>query len=100
MVAIELTFTNFSSDEIPVIKLGSKSLPPGMSLHEFPAVSNIPPDQSRTVTLGVDYKDTTQPAKLDIVIGNKPFSVTISCPMGDLVRPLSLPLVEFNQKQV
>ena len=60
MVAIELTFTNFSSDEIPVIKLGSKSLPPGMSLHEFPAVSNIPPDQARTVTLGVDFRDTTQ----------------------------------------
>merc|ERR1711952_320589 len=57
MVAIELTFTNCSSEEVAVIKLGSKSLSPGMSMHEFPAVSNIGPDQARTVTLGVDYKD-------------------------------------------
>ena len=100
MVAVELTFTNHSTEEVPVIKLGSKSLPPGMSLHEFPAVSNIPADQSRTVTLGVDYKDTTQAAKFDIVIDNRPFTVALSCPMGELVRPLNLPLVDFDKEQV
>ena len=100
MVAVELTFTNHSTEEVPVIKLGSKSLPPGMSLHEFPAVSNIPADQSRTVTLGVDFKDTTQAAKFDIVIDNRPFTVAVSCPMGELVRPLNLPLVDFNKEQV
>ena len=129
MVAIELTFTNFSSDEIPVIKLGSKSLPPGMSLHEFPAVSNIPPDQARTVTLGVDFRDTTQvpvnyvtysyvlyhcenktycyiiiittqAAKFDLVIDLRPHTVTIACPMGELVRPINLALMDFNQEQV
>jgi len=99
MVAIELTFTNFSSEEIPVIKIGSKSLPPGMSLHEFPAVSNVPPDQSRTVTLGVDFRDTTQAAKFDLVIDNRPHTLTISCPMGELVRPINLALVDFNQEQ-
>jgi len=99
MVAIELTFTNFSSDEIPVIKLGSKSLPPGMSLHEFPAVSNIPPDQARTVTLGVDFRDTTQAAKFDLVIDLRPHTVTIACPMGELVRPINLALMDFNQEQ-
>ena len=100
MVAVELTFTNHSTEEVPVIKIGSKSLPPGMSLHEFPAVSNIQADQSRTVTLGVDYKDTTQAAKFDIVIDNRPFTVAISCPMGELIRPLNLPLVDFNKEQV
>ena len=100
MVAVELTFTNHNTEEVPVIKLGSKSLPPGMSLHEFPAVSNIAADQSRTVTMGVDYKDTTQAAKFDIVIDNRPFTVAVSCPMGELVRPLNLPLVEFNKEQV
>jgi len=99
MVAVELTFTNHSSELVEVVKIGSKSLPPGMSLHEFPAVSNIAEEQSRTVTLGVDYKDTTQPAKFDIVIGNRPFPVSISCPMGELVRPLNLPLMDFNKEQ-
>ena len=100
MVAVELTFTNHSTELVEVVKIGSKSLPPGMSLHEFPAVSNIAEEQSRTVTLGVDYKDTTQPAKFDIVIGNRPFPVSISCPMGELVRPLNLPLMDFNKEQV
>ena len=71
MVGIELTFSNLSTEEIPIIKLGSKSLPSGMSLHEFPALSNIPPEQSRSVTLGIDYNDTTQAAKLDLVIGSR-----------------------------
>jgi len=99
MVTVELTFTNHSSEPVSVIKLGSKSLPPGMSLHEFPAVSNIGSEESRTVSLGVDYKDTTQPAKFDIVIDNRPFTVAISCPMGELVRPLNLPLVDFKKEQ-
>ena len=71
-----------------------------MTLHEFPAVSNIGPGQSRTVTLGVDYKDTTQAAKFDLVIDNRPHSVSINCPMGDMVRPVNLALVDFNQEQV
>ena len=100
MVAIELTMTNLTKEEIPVIKLGSKSLPPGMSLHEFPAVSNIGPDQARTVTLGVDFKDSTQAAKFDLVIDNRPHSVSITCPMGELVRPINLALLDYNQEQV
>ena len=100
MVAIELTFTNCSSEEVAVIKLGSKSLSPGMSIHEFPAVSNIGPDQARTVTLGVDYKDSTQAAKFDLVIDNRPHSVSLPCPMGELVRPVNLALVDFNREQV
>ena len=100
MVAIELTMTNLTKEEIPVIKLGSKSLPPGMSLHEFPAVSNIAPDQARTVTLGVDFKDSTQAAKFDLVIDTRPHTVSITCPMGELVRPINLALLDFNQEQV
>ena len=95
-----MTMTNLTKEEITVIKLGSKSLPPGMSLHEFPAVSNIGPDQARTVTLGVDFKDSTQAAKFDLVIDNRPHSVSITCPMGELVRPINLALLDYNQEQV
>ena len=62
MVGIKLTFSNVSTEEIPIIKLGSKSLLFGMFLHES-ALSNIPSDQSRSVTLGIDYNDATQAAK-------------------------------------
>ena len=62
MVGIKLTFSNLSTEKIPIIKLGSKSLIWNV-LHEFPDLSNIPPDQSRSVTLGIDYNDATQAAK-------------------------------------
>ena len=35
--------------------------------------------ESRSVTLGIDYNDTTQVAKLDLVIGSRPYTVFISC---------------------
>jgi len=99
MVSLELTFSNKSSEDISVVKLGSKSLPSGMSVHEFPAVSNILPDQSRTVTLGIDFNDTTQAAKLDLVIGTRPFSISLNCPTGEMVRPINMSLMAFNQEQ-
>jgi len=99
MVAIELTFINLSSEEVPVIKLGSKSLPAGMSLHEFPALSNILPEQSRSATIGIDYNDTTQAAKIDLVIGNRPYTVSITCPTGEMVRPLNMSQMSFTQEQ-
>ena len=100
MVGIELAFSNLSSEEIQIIKLGSKSLPPGMSLHEFSALSNIPPDQIRRVNLGIDYNDTTQAAKLDLVIGSRPYTVSISCPTGEMMRPLNMSQMAFSQEQV
>ena len=80
--------------EIPIIKLGSKSLPSGMSLHEFPALSNIPPDQSRSVTIGIDYNDTTRAAKLDLVIGSRSYTVFISC------STVYMSQMTFTQEQV
>jgi len=99
MVGIELTFFNHSTEDIPIIKLGSKSLPAGMSLHEFPALSNISPEQSRSATLGIDYNDTTQAAKLDLVIGNRPYTVSINCPTGEMMRPLNMSQMAFTQEQ-
>jgi len=99
MVAIELTFLNLSTEEVSVIKLGSKSLPAGMSVHEFPALSNILPEQSRSATIGIDYNDTTQAAKIDLVIGSRPYTVSIACPTGEMVRPLNMSHMAFTQEQ-
>lgn len=37
MVVLELTFTNLTSEELGEVKLGARTLPPGMAVHEFPA---------------------------------------------------------------
>ena len=68
-------------------------------MHEFPALSNILPEQSRSATIGIDYNDTTQAAKIDLVIGNRPYTVSITCPTGEMVRPLNMSQMSFTQEQ-
>jgi hypothetical protein len=38
-----------------------------MSIHEFPGIATLPAGASRTVTLGINFNDTTQSAKFDLV---------------------------------
>jgi AP-3 complex subunit beta len=49
------------------VKIGAKNLAPGMSLHEFPGIATLAAGASQIVTLGINFNDTTQPAKFDLV---------------------------------
>ena len=100
MVSIELTFRNLGTDTVSEVKVGARSLASGMAVHEFPARANLGPGDERAATLGVDYNDTTQPAKIDLVVGNRPHTVTIAAPVGEMVRPINMPEAAFNKEQV
>ena len=52
------------------------------------------------MTLGIDYNDTTKAAKLDLVIDSRPYTVSMSCPTGEMVRPLNMSQMAFTQEQV
>ena len=56
MMAIEFNFINHGSEDSGEIKIGSKRLAPGLSLHEFPGVLNLTPGQSLNTTLGIDFR--------------------------------------------
>lgn len=45
---------------------GEKKLGSGMSMHPFPDISNLAIGDSSTVTMGIDFRDTTQPATFEI----------------------------------
>ena len=49
-----------------VFVAGESKLSSGMKLHEFPEVTNLGVGKSVSVTLGIDYGDTTQPANFEI----------------------------------
>ena len=70
MVGIELTFSSPSNEEIPIIKLGSKSFPTAISLPARPG------DKQQALT------------------------VSMSCPTGEMVRPLNMSQMAFTQEQV
>ena len=45
---------------------GDSKLSAGMKLHEFPEINNLGVGKSVSVTLGIDFGDTTQPANFEI----------------------------------
>ena len=68
MVGIELTFSNLSTEEILIIKLGFKSFPTGISLPARPG------DKQQALT------------------------VSMSCPTGEMVRPLNMSQMAFTPR--
>ncbi|XP_022105220.1 AP-3 complex subunit beta-2-like isoform X2 [Acanthaster planci] len=99
MVSVELNFTNSSDAVIQSIKLGESKLSAGMKLHEFPEVTNLGVGKSVSVTLGVDFADTTQPANFEICTESRKFSVSIKAPVGELLQPISMSEREFLSEQ-
>merc|ERR1719234_222294 len=99
MVSIELTFENLGSEEVNEIKLGARSLAPGMTVHEFPALLSLQQGERRNATLGVDFNDTTQAARVDLVIGGRAHTVNLACPTGEMLRPLVMPAITFADEQ-
>jgi len=65
-----------------------------MSVHDFKPIEMIEPGKSVEVTLGVDFHDTTQGAKIEILweteVESKKQSVTINAPIGELIRPVTM----------
>ena len=67
MVSVELQFSNSSKEALTNIRLGKKFFSPGMSTHDFEPVATLDVGKTYTCTLGVDFNDTTQGAKMEIL---------------------------------
>ncbi|XP_072167067.1 AP-3 complex subunit beta-2-like isoform X2 [Diadema setosum] len=99
MVAVEVSFSNNSSAKIQNISIGETKLAAGMKLHEFPPITNLSVGQSTTAILGVDFRDTTQPANFEICTESRKFSVTVKAPIGELLQPTTMSEREFLSQQ-
>jgi AP-3 complex subunit beta len=59
MTSIQITLNNLDSKEdLTDIKIGSKTLAPGMSMHDFPGISKMNPNESRTVKNGINFNNS------------------------------------------
>ncbi|XP_066993288.2 AP-3 complex subunit beta-1 isoform X2 [Anabrus simplex] len=100
MVSIELMFTNLGNSEINDIKVGQKTLPPGMAMHDFATVGVLPVNTSLPGTIGVDFNDSTQPISFDIMMSSgRSCKVTLKAPTGELVRAVTMPESLFIVEQ-
>lgn len=86
MVSIELLFTNHSNDAMENIKIGDKTLSPGMQLNEFAAIAVLPSKATVQGTLGIDFNDSTQPVSFDIVTKTNTCHATIKATVGEFIR--------------
>lgn len=99
MVNIGLTFTNSNQQDITEIKVGKKTLPPGMLVHDFACIASLPPLCSLPGTLGIDFNDSTQPANIEILSSVGSSLISIKPKMGELIKPIALTEDAFLNEQ-
>jgi len=104
MTAVEFSFTNQGSSNLTDIRIGGRQLASGMSIHEFPAIPILSSGGTSTVTLGINFNDTTQNAKFDITLteedgGKRCHGVSIAAPIGEMLRPIAVPETYFDTER-
>jgi len=103
MTSIELLFENKGKLPLKNIRLGEKMLPQGMTLCEFQQIDLLEPEKTSTAVLGIDFKESTQGAKLEFLweteLDAKKQMVTISAPVGELIRPVTMSEARFISEQ-
>ena len=66
MLAVELEFSNTTDSALGPISVGSPRLPVGMEMKAIGEIPQIPPGNSLSMTVGINFNDSLQVAKFDI----------------------------------
>ncbi|KAG8197187.1 hypothetical protein JTE90_011345 [Oedothorax gibbosus] len=98
MTTIELVFKNSSDKEIkgihiPTTKVGS------IEIHGFSEIETLNPNSSSTVSIGIDYNESTQPAKFVLKANENSYNLVIKAPIGEILQPVLLSEGEFTAAQ-
>ncbi|NXK88827.1 AP3B1 protein, partial [Formicarius rufipectus] len=99
MVSVQVTVTNTTDQKIENIHTEEKKLPPGMKMHEFNPIECLEPGGSTTVTMGIDFCDSTQTASFQLCTKDDHFSVSIQPPVGELLLPVTMSEKDFKKEQ-
>ena len=119
MTSIQLTLNNLGQNDLNDIKIGTKTLAPGMALHDFPCKLVIPNSNitqylfmyffsgiaklnsgaSQSVNIGINFNDSTQTAKFDLVSSGRIFCISIQAPVGELVKAVTMSEAVFDQEK-
>ncbi|NXJ16486.1 AP3B1 protein, partial [Odontophorus gujanensis] len=99
MVSVQVTLTNTTDQKIDNIHIGEKKLPPGMRMHEFNPIECLEPERSVTVSMGIDFCDSTQTASFQICTKDDHFNVNIQPRVGELLLPVTMSEKDFKKEQ-
>ncbi|XP_060804461.1 AP-3 complex subunit beta-2 [Amyelois transitella] len=98
MCAIEITFTNHWQKDVTNIRINKKTLTGARAMHDFAAVGALAPGGGASATLGVDFADTIQPIEFTIASSLGEVPVSITPPVGELMRAVSMPDTRWNNE--
>ncbi|XP_030323556.1 AP-3 complex subunit beta-1 isoform X1 [Calypte anna] len=99
MVSVQMTVTNTTDEKILNIHIGEKKLPPGMRMLEFNPIDCLEPAASITVSMGIDFCDSTQTASFQLCTRDDHFNVNIQPPVGELLLPVTMSEKDFKKEQ-
>ncbi|KAM4638959.1 AP-3 complex subunit beta-1 isoform 4-T4 [Amazona ochrocephala] len=99
MVSVQVTVTNTTDHKIENIHVKEKKLPPGMRMHEFSPIECLEPAGSITVSVGIDFCDSTQIASFQLCTKDDCFNVSIQPPVGELLLPVTMSEKDFKKEQ-
>ncbi|XP_027008700.2 AP-3 complex subunit beta-1 [Tachysurus fulvidraco] len=98
MVSLQLTLSNHSDHvlhNIHIMETASTS----QKIHCFSPIEILELEASVTVSLGMDFNDSTQAASFQLCTKEDRFSVSIQPAVGELLLPVTMSEQDFNREQ-
>ncbi|XP_039614326.1 AP-3 complex subunit beta-1 [Polypterus senegalus] len=99
MVSVQVTLSNEADQKIEGIHIGEKKLPTGLQIYEFNRIESLEPGSSITVSMGIDFNDSTQSANFQLCTKSDQFSVSIQPTVGELLLPVTMSEQDFKVQQ-
>ncbi|XP_063627442.1 AP-3 complex subunit beta-2 [Cydia splendana] len=99
MCAVEITFTNCTQEDIGNIRINKKTLTGSRSIHDFASIAGLAPGASASTTLGVDFQDSIQPVEFTVISSLGEVSVSITPPVGELMRAVTMSEARWDTEQ-
>ncbi|XP_057350070.1 AP-3 complex subunit beta-1 isoform X2 [Manis pentadactyla] len=99
MVSVQVTLNNTTDQKIENIHIKGKKLPIGMQMHVFNLIESLEPEGSVTVSMGIDFCDSTQTASFQLCTKDDCFNVNIQPPVGELLLPVAMSEKDFKKEQ-
>lgn len=98
MVSVQVTLTNSSEHSLEEIHIGERS-PASLHIHCFNTIERLDPEASVTVSMGVDFSDSTQAANFQLCTKEDQFMVSIQPAVGELLMPSTMTEQDFCREQ-
>uniref|UniRef100_A0A3P8RA58 AP-3 complex subunit beta n=1 Tax=Astatotilapia calliptera TaxID=8154 RepID=A0A3P8RA58_ASTCA len=98
MVAVQVILTNSSDHALEEIHIGDQS-PASLNIHCFNTIERLEPGASVTVSMGIDFSDSTQAANFQLCTKEDQFSVSIQPAVGELLMASTMTEQDFCKEQ-